>query len=168
VCSQPAGSIASAVPSGLSKYPFHHVVAAGADLADRSGWQRLAGRRVGDLDLYPGMGTPQRPGAVGWGVIQPGLGDDRRGLGLPVRHAESGFGPADQGWGEDGAAAVCGPDAGQVPAGEVRMIELGHHHRGHAAEHGAALGLDQVQDQTRVETRREDLGKSSLHRSQRG
>jgi hypothetical protein len=69
--------MASAVPLGVVEVAGHHVVAAGADLADPAGGRGPAGGRVDDLDFRLRERPADRLGLVVGRVGDPSAADDR-------------------------------------------------------------------------------------------
>ena len=140
--------------------PGHHVIAAGAQLADHAGRDDLPRGRADD----PHLGLRQRPSQgmrpVPGGVPRQCLGDHRERLGLREHdrdwRGERGLRPAGQRGRDDRPAGGHGR-ADSVPAGpEPGMIQHADEHRRDAGHAGGPLRGDEVEHQARVEVGRQD------------
>src|SRR5581483_10260217 len=123
----------------------HDEVAPAAQLADLADGGHLAGAGVDDLHLGLGQRAAERRRPVGRIVVEGGLGEERRALGRSEddreRHAEGVLDPPHELGRHHGTSGDDGADAGQVPVGEVGMLEYGDEHRRDAQHHGTALAL---------------------------
>ena len=126
---------------GVVEVAGHHVVSAGADLADVAQRRGVPGGRVHDLHFGLGQRPPDRLGLVLGPVGGPGSGDDGRGFGLRVddgeRDAQRVPDLVDQLWWYERAAGERQPQRGQVAAGEIGMGQR-------RVEHGWYPGEDRA------------------------